>query len=260
MKKLSEVCKIMGVHRRTLQEYDKIGLLHPTEKRKGNGYWYYDDDAIGQLFFIRIFTEAGFTSTRIKELLEAEDIDIAEEMKKAVQVLEEKQKQISRLIAAIKVTWIEPPVHGIPDEVIEEIGLEKFFGETGFTTNWKSLLEIIGNAENTDVDETVIEIQMINILFILGYLQSKEPASDIVQKTILTMYSDYRELLRRKKLRPKEKKTYYEAFYNHITWRLKHQDLADALNVQTGPNATEFISRAVSIFCENYAKNSTSMK
>ena len=30
MKKRSEVCKIVGVTRRTLQEYNKIGLLCPT--------------------------------------------------------------------------------------------------------------------------------------------------------------------------------------------------------------------------------------
>lgn len=37
MKKLSEVCKIVGVTRRTLQEYDKIGLLKPTSKTE-SGY------------------------------------------------------------------------------------------------------------------------------------------------------------------------------------------------------------------------------
>ena len=32
MKRLSEVCKIVGVTRRTLQEYDKVGLLHRSGK------------------------------------------------------------------------------------------------------------------------------------------------------------------------------------------------------------------------------------
>ena len=34
MKRLSEVCKLVGVTRRTLQEYDKVELLKPTSKRK----------------------------------------------------------------------------------------------------------------------------------------------------------------------------------------------------------------------------------
>lgn len=42
MKKLSEVCKIVGVTRRTLQEYDKIYLLHPSAKTEA-GYWLYDE-------------------------------------------------------------------------------------------------------------------------------------------------------------------------------------------------------------------------
>ena len=58
MKKLSEVCKIVGVTRRTLQEYDKIGLLKPTSKTE-SGYWLYDDTAIQTLILIQIFVEGG---------------------------------------------------------------------------------------------------------------------------------------------------------------------------------------------------------
>ena len=40
MMKLSEVGQTVGVTRRTLQAYAKIGLLEPTKKTIG-GYWYY---------------------------------------------------------------------------------------------------------------------------------------------------------------------------------------------------------------------------
>ena len=48
MLKLSEVCQTVGVTRRTLQAYAKIGLLEPTKKTIG-GYWYNDDDAVATL-------------------------------------------------------------------------------------------------------------------------------------------------------------------------------------------------------------------
>ena len=48
MKRLSEVCKLVGVTRRTLQEYDKVELLKPTSKTEA-GYWLYDEAAIQRL-------------------------------------------------------------------------------------------------------------------------------------------------------------------------------------------------------------------
>ena len=68
MKKLSEVCKTVGVTRRTLQEYDKIGLFSPTSKTD-NGYWLYDDDAIKKLVLIQVFIEAGYERKKIKAIL-----------------------------------------------------------------------------------------------------------------------------------------------------------------------------------------------
>ena len=67
MKRLSEVCKIVGVTRRTLQEYDKVGLLKPTSTTEG-GYWLYDDAAIQKLILIQIFVEVGYERKTIKAL------------------------------------------------------------------------------------------------------------------------------------------------------------------------------------------------
>ena len=73
MKKLSEVCKIVGVTRRTLQEYDKIGLLKPTSKTE-SGYWLYDDRAIQALFAIQVFVECGYKRKAIKSLFASNKI------------------------------------------------------------------------------------------------------------------------------------------------------------------------------------------
>lgn len=68
VKKLSEVCKIIGVTRRTLQEYNTIGLLHPSDKTEA-GYWLYDENAIQKLMLIQIFVQCGYKRKKIKDIL-----------------------------------------------------------------------------------------------------------------------------------------------------------------------------------------------
>ena len=48
MMTVNEVSKLTGVSIRTLQYYDKIGLLHPAEYT-GSGYRLYDDTALEKL-------------------------------------------------------------------------------------------------------------------------------------------------------------------------------------------------------------------
>ena len=89
MMKLSEVCQSVGVTRRTLQEYAKIGLLEPTKKTLG-GYWYYDEEAVATLQHILIFVEAGYERKQIKEIINMRKPEILDEYDKAIQLLREK--------------------------------------------------------------------------------------------------------------------------------------------------------------------------
>ena len=60
MMTVNEVGKLTGVRVRTLQYYDKIGLLHPTEYTQA-GYRLYDDTALEKLQQILLFRELGFS-------------------------------------------------------------------------------------------------------------------------------------------------------------------------------------------------------
>lgn len=62
--KISEISKLAGISIRTLQYYDKIGLLHPT-KYTESGYRLYDDTALEKLQQILLFPELEFS---LKEL------------------------------------------------------------------------------------------------------------------------------------------------------------------------------------------------
>ena len=68
MKTVNEVSKLTGVSIRTLQYYDKIGLLRPTEYTE-SGYRLYDDAALERLQQILLFRELEFPLKLITDSL-----------------------------------------------------------------------------------------------------------------------------------------------------------------------------------------------
>lgn len=60
---VSLVARISGVTVRTLQHYDKIGLLKPAERAR-SGYRYYGKDELYRLQQILFFKELGFSLKR----------------------------------------------------------------------------------------------------------------------------------------------------------------------------------------------------
>lgn len=56
MRMVHEVSKLVGVSKRTLQYYDEIGLLSPTEYTE-SGYRLYDDVAVERLWRILLMRE-----------------------------------------------------------------------------------------------------------------------------------------------------------------------------------------------------------
>ena len=74
MKSISQVAKLTGVSIRTLQYYDEIGLLKPSELTAA-GYRMYDDGALQTLQQILFFKELGFPLREIKVILKKPDFD-----------------------------------------------------------------------------------------------------------------------------------------------------------------------------------------
>lgn len=67
MKKTSEVSKLAGVSRRTLQYYDDQGML--LVERTENNYRLYDEKALEKIWRVMLYKEMGFKLKEIKQLL-----------------------------------------------------------------------------------------------------------------------------------------------------------------------------------------------
>lgn len=97
MKSISQVARLTGVSIRTLQYYDEIGLLKPSELTTA-GYRMYDDNALQTLQQILFFKELGFPLKEIKEILEKPDFGRISAFKKQKELFLLKRNRLDRLI------------------------------------------------------------------------------------------------------------------------------------------------------------------
>ena len=101
MKSISQVAKLTGISIRTLQYYDEIDLLKPSELTS-SGYRLYDENALQALQQILFFKELGFSLKEIKEILENSDFDRIAAFKKQKELFLLKRNRINRLIQLLE--------------------------------------------------------------------------------------------------------------------------------------------------------------
>ena len=97
MMTVNDVSKLTGVTIRTLQYYDKIGLLKPAEYTE-SGYRLYDDTALERLQQILLFRELEFPLKEIKEIMESSDFDRNKALKQQIKLLTLKKEHLEKLI------------------------------------------------------------------------------------------------------------------------------------------------------------------
>lgn len=97
MRTISQVAELTGVSTRTLQYYDEIGLLKPSELTQ-SGYRLYNDEALQKLQQILFFKELDFKLKDISVILQKPDFDKIAAFKKQKELLLLKRNRTDRLI------------------------------------------------------------------------------------------------------------------------------------------------------------------
>ena len=101
MRTVNEVSKLAGVSIRTLQYYDKIGLLHPTGYTDA-GYRLYDDTDLERLQHILLFRELEFSLKEISSIMNAPDFDRDKALSQQIELLTLKREHLDNLIQFAK--------------------------------------------------------------------------------------------------------------------------------------------------------------
>lgn len=97
MKTIHEVSSLAGVSIRTLQYYDKIGLLQPTGRNEA-GYRLYGDADLERLQQILLFRELEFPLKDIRKILESSDFDRDKALEQQIALLTLKKEHIDHLL------------------------------------------------------------------------------------------------------------------------------------------------------------------
>ena len=96
MMTVKEVSRLTGVSIRTLQYYDRLGLL--PARRTESGYRLYDDAALERLQQILLFRELEFPLRDIRTILDNPNFDRSKALRQQVELLTLKKQHLEDLI------------------------------------------------------------------------------------------------------------------------------------------------------------------
>ena len=97
MRTVNEVSKLTGVSIRTLQYYDRIGLLKPSMRTEA-GYRLYDDTALERLQQILLFRELDFPLEEIGAILDTPGFDRKKALDQQIRLLTLKKQRLEAVI------------------------------------------------------------------------------------------------------------------------------------------------------------------
>lgn len=185
MKTVHEVSKLAGVSIRTLQYYDKIGLLRPTEYTEA-GYRLYDDADLGRLQQILLFRELEFPLKDIKKIIESPDFDSGKALEQQIALLTLKKEHIENLLdlaRGIKSLGVD---YVMNFEAFDMSKLDEYAAQAkaswGNTPQYREFQEKSKN--RNPEDEQKLSVQIMSIFKELGELKDQDPASAQVQAVV----------------------------------------------------------------------------
>ena len=94
---LREICETLEVSRRTIQGYEKAGLVAATGRNK-YGHLLYDDTAKLRIAQIKFCQQLGFTIKEITVILDAPNVVLKSALEQQVQKLRKEKTEINELI------------------------------------------------------------------------------------------------------------------------------------------------------------------
>ena len=184
MMTVNEVSKLTGVSIRTLQYYDKIGLLHPANYTEA-GYRLYDNAALETLQQILLFRELEFSLKDIKEIISSPDFDRSKALEQQIELLKLKKEHIENLIdlaLGIKAIGVKP----LKFDAFDTRKIDEYAAQAkaawGTTSAYKEYEE--KSKGRTKEDNLKIHQGMIDIFGEFGQIRNTDPASEEAQEMV----------------------------------------------------------------------------
>jgi len=199
--KLSEVTKQVGVSRKALQEYDKMDLVHPTATTEG-GYWLYDEDAVGRISTIQLFSMVGYTRKEIKEFIDTvTGFDNLEERRARYQdAIERLKKERTRLDGLISMAETMAALSNSQSKdtlkALYDYKKGGTFSETSTMENLQHSIDFLSELEEPQREQMsqllpVMQGYIVKLMA-LSCCQEEDPASPSVLEKVADVFEEWK--------------------------------------------------------------------
>ena len=189
MKTVNEVSKLTGVSIRTLQYYDKIGLLKPAEYTE-SGYRLYDDAVLERLQQILLFRELEFPLKDIKDIITGSGFDKRKALDQQIELLELKKEHIENLISMCRGLKLRGVRH-LDFTAFDSSKLDEYAKRAkeqwGNTPEYKEFEE--KNEKRSKSEEESMMADFMKIFEEFGAMKEQAPASLEVQDQVRKLQS-----------------------------------------------------------------------
>ncbi len=237
---VNEVSKIAGISVRTLQYYDKIGLLPPSGFTD-SGYRLYNEDSLERLQTILLFRELEFPLKEIKEIIENPDFDRGKALSEQIKLLELRREQLDSLISlAEKLKNKEEKI--LDFSAFDKTKLKEYEAEVkekwGKTSAFSEFE--IKSEGRSDSDNASIAVGMMEIFAEFGKISGKKPESSEAQELV-------------KKLQSFITENYYnctdEILFGLGQMYVFDERFTENIDKAGGKGTAEFVSKAIGAHC-----------
>lgn len=241
MMTVNEVSKLTGVSIRTLQYYDKIGLLHPAEYTE-SGYRLYDDMVLEKLQQILLFRELEFPLKDIKAIMDNPNFDRSKALEQQITLLTLKKEHLENLIdlaRGIKMIGVNKmDFTAFDTRKIDEYAAQAK-ASWGDTPEYHEFLEKSRN--RTAEEDKVISTQMMAVFAEFGTMLELDPNSGKVQSQV-------------KKLQDFITGNFYncsdEILYSLDSMYAGGGNFTENIDKAGGKGTAEFVFKAIKIYCK----------
>lgn len=241
MMTVNEVSKLSGVSIRTLQYYDSIGLLKPSQYTE-SGYRLYDDTALERLQQILLFKELEFSLTDIKEIIDAPNFDKSKALEQQIELLLLKKEHIENLIIfarGIKMIGVKHMDFTVFNtKKLDEYSKQakEHWGQTPAYQEFEEKTKDLTDAQKND---TMLNFTLIFAEF--GKLKEEDAASEAAQLQV-------------KKLQDFITKHFYNCTKEILSSLGKmytcNGEFTENIDSYGGKGTAEFAAKAIEIYCQ----------
>lgn len=181
MMTVKEVSKLTGVSIRTLQYYDKIGLLQPT-KYTDSGYRLYDDTALERLQQLLLFRELEFPLKEITAILDSTNFDRKNVLSQQIELLELKKQHLENLInfaRGIKMIGVRAVDFTVFDRSKIDEYAKRAREQWGNNDAYKEFVEKA--KDRTQEEDDRLAEEFVELFVEFGTMRNESPDSERVQ-------------------------------------------------------------------------------